>query len=83
MKAFDRAFEDQTIERYIHHQRVIKRSSRGVLGETHPGRGVGLRVTVYYESPHLLAGKSRAQIDGGRGFAHASFLIGYRDDPAH
>ena len=47
------------------------------------GSGVGLRVGI--DQKHLFAqnGHARGQIDGGRGFAHASFLVGQRYDFAH
>ncbi|MNE12931.1 hypothetical protein D3C80_1057540 [compost metagenome] len=47
---------------------------------TESGRGVALRVHV--DDQHLRAdgGQGRAQVDGGRGLAHAPFLIGDGQD---
>ena len=42
--------------------------------------GVGLRIKVDEEDARAAGGEAGREIDGGRGFAHAAFLIGDRDD---
>ena len=44
-------------------------------------RGVGLWIQIDQKYPKALANQCSGQIDRGRGFAHAPFLVCHRDDP--
>ena len=43
-------------------------------------RGIGLRIAIHHQRPHVLLGQRRSQTDGRGGFAHSTLLIGNRDD---
>ena len=42
--------------------------------------GVGLRVEIQQQNFLAERGKAGGEVDGGRGLAHAAFLIGYCDN---
>ena len=46
-------------------------------------RGIGLRVGVNEEHLELHDGQSGREVDGSRGFAHATFLVSYAYDTCH
>jgi hypothetical protein len=61
-------------------QRRVEALALGI-GNTQRTGGVGLRVKVNEE--HLFAvlgGKAGGEVDGGRGFADAAFLVRYGND---
>ena len=61
VQPLDRTIEDHAVERDVHHEGVIESAARGVFGKTQTACGVGLRVAVHDESPHILLGKRRAK----------------------
>ena len=61
-------------------QNIIRRAIAICGGNAKTGRSVALGIEV--EHHHALADsrQRRAEIDGGRGFANATLLIGNRND---
>ena len=83
MKAFHGAFDNQVFERDFVEEAIIKGAPRGVLGKSKAAGGIGLRVAIDDERPHVVRRQRRAQIDGGGGLPHAALLVCDRDDSAH
>ena len=51
--------------------------------EIKAGSGIGLRVCVDDEDVLLKNGQGGSQVDGGGGFSHAAFLVGYGNNLSH
>ena len=62
---------------------LINAGFHGFWVDTHTRRGVGLRVGIDEECLVLKYGQTGRKVDGGGGFAHSAFLVGYRYSFAH
>ena len=60
-------------------QRMVGAGAIHLL-DAHAAGGVGLRVEVEEQHAPAQGGEAGGQVDGGRGLAHAAFLVGNRND---
>ena len=67
-------------QRRLADQHVIGRAVAVAAVDAEPGRGIALRIEI--DDQHALAdrGQRGAEIDRGRGLAHAALLVGERQD---
>ena len=54
----------------------------GVFGNAEAAGGVALRVGIDDQNPDVVGGQRGGEVDGGRGFADAAFLVGDCEDSA-
>jgi hypothetical protein len=51
------------------------------MADPQPSGGIALGVQVHHEDAVAHLGQGSAEADGGRALAHATLLVGHRDDP--
>ena len=61
---------------------VVEAGLVGILGDAEAAGGVALGVGIDDEDANVIGGERSGEIDGGRGFPDAAFLVGDCEDSA-
>ena len=75
-----RAFEAGIGSCGLLEQHLISAAAQAAFVDAAAGGGVALRVEINHQHALFAFGQGSGQIDGGGGFAHAAFLVGYGDN---
>jgi hypothetical protein len=71
---------DQFMDIFTFHQGSVKTAAI-LLHQAQAAGGVGLRVKVEQQGSNPACRKTGRQVDGGRRFSDATFLVGYGNNP--
>ena len=65
------------------HQHIVRIDALRILLKPKPASSIRLRIAVDQKAINFRSRNGRGQIDSGRGFTHATLLVGDSDDSSH
>ena len=80
-EVLDRRWLDAVLQRHLVHDHVVHRRLDATVLDAEPGRCIALRIEVDDQRAKAQLGQARAEIDGGRGLADTTLLVGNGNHP--
>ena len=82
VEAFEAGRADGVLEVGVAEQDVVEAGLVRVFGDAEAAGGVALGVGIDHQDAYVIGRERSGEIDGGRGFPDAAFLVGDSEDSA-